>query len=128
MGAALSLAPDPVARSQLRDLMFRLAGPPGPAAARTGLPGPELFERAAFGHVLAEQMMRDCNGPLFDRAAALMPVSDSIRIRFWSARIRGNAGQLAGAVRRGDGRADTAFVRQAIEGYRVILELGYCPG
>ncbi len=128
MAAGLALAPDAAARTELRDLMFRLAGPSEPAGLQASRPGPEFFERAAFGHVLAEQMMRDCDGPLFEQAMALMPSPVSIRTRFWSARIHGNAAALAEVVRPGDGRPDTGFVRQAIEGYRVILELGYCPG
>ena len=85
------------------------------------------FERADFGHVLAERMMRDCRLAEFDRAVALTAAPESLRYALWRARITGGAGALAPDIRAGDGSDDTSHVRQALEGYGAILSLGYCP-
>ena len=121
MAAARALAPDRKASEDLTSLMFSLAGSPEPARA-----GRAMFEQADFGHVLAEAMMQECRGDLFAAARRFTSAPDSIRYRLWSARISGGAGRLAGSVRLGDGTNDTAFIRQAIEGYRPVLERGYC--
>ncbi|MBY9065527.1 hypothetical protein K1X12_01370 [Hyphomonas sp. WL0036] len=126
MAAALDLAPDAAARADLTELMFLLAG--SPTASPRGIGGfnPDMFERADFGHVLAERMMKDCNAEGFARARRLTAAPDAIRYQLWAARINGGAGNLAARVRLGDGSSDTSFVRQALEGYGPVLKLGYC--
>ena len=128
MGAALELAPTPAARADLAELMFLLAG--SPTASPRGLGGfnPDMFERADFGHVLAEQAMKSCDAEGFVRARRLTAAPDAIRYELWAARISGGAGRLAARIRLGDGTDDTSFVRQALEGYGPILRLGYCGG
>lgn len=125
MAAAIELAPDSKKRATLVDMMFSLAGTPVPTS-HAGF-GKDAFERADFGHVLAERMMRDCNRPGFDRAVALTNAPDSLRYALWRARIAGRAGTLAPDIRAGDGTDDTSHVRQAIEGYGAVIKLGYCP-
>ncbi|MFN7164517.1 MAG: hypothetical protein ACK4P2_06820, partial [Hyphomonas sp.] len=124
MGAAIDLAPDSKQRARIIEMMFSLAG----VAENRTVSGISVnaFERADFGHVLAERMMRDCRLAEFDRAVALTSAPDALRYRLWRARITGGAGALAGAVRAGDGSDDTSHVRQALEGYGAILSLGYC--
>ena len=124
MAAAIDLAPDAAKRAQLIELMFALAGPSKPG--RVGGFSDDDFERADFGHVLAERMMRDCRLSGFDRAVALTNAPDALRYRLWRARITGGAGALAPDIREGDGTEDTRHVRQVLEGYSPILTLGYC--
>lgn len=124
MAAAVSLAPDAGERKKLISLMAQLAGA-SDSRKVSGIPL-DSFERADFGHVLAERAMRDCDLAAFDRAASLTTAPDALRYRLWRARITGGAGSLADAVREGDGSTDTRHVRQALEGYGAILALGYC--
>lgn len=126
MAAAIELAPDRAERQRLIDMMFAMAGTPG-SGGRGGMSADD-FERASLGHVLAEQMVKDCRLAEFDRARALTASPESIRYSLWRARITGGAGKLAGQVRQGDGSDDTTFVRHVLEGYGPILRQGYCPG
>ena len=124
MGAAIEFAPDAKERERIIELMFSLAG----AAESRTISGISVnaFERADFGHVLAERMMRGCDLKAFDRAVALTAAPKSLRYALWRARITGGAGALADDIRAGDGE-DTSHVRQALEGYGAVLSLGYCP-
>ena len=124
MDAAIDLSPNAMERGRLIDMMFDLSGAPMPGTS--GRISPDPFERQTFAHVLAERMMRDCRSSRFDLARIWTAAPDTIRYDLWQARIEGGAGQLAGAVRRGDGTDDTRHVRQALEGYGAILALGYC--
>ena len=126
MAAAVDLAPNSMERLRLIDMMFAFAGAPKPGT--TGRISPDDFERASLGHVLAEQMMKDCNLVAFDRARGLTAAPDSIRYELWRTRITGGAGTLAPKIRQGDGSDDTTFVRHVLEGYGPVLRQGYCPG
>lgn len=125
MGAAIDLAPDTKQRARLIEMMFSLAGTPD-SRKISGI-SVNAFERADFGHVLAERMMRDCRLAEFDRALALTAAPESLRYALWRARITGGAGALAPDIRAGDGSDDTSHVRQALEGYGAVMALGYCP-
>jgi len=124
MGAAIEFAPDAKQRTRIIELMFSLAG----SADSRKISGISVnaFERADFGHVLAERMMRDCRLAEFDRAVALTAAPESLRYVLWRARITGGAGALADDVRAGSSE-DTSHVRQALEGYGAVMALGYCP-
>lgn len=126
LAAAVDLAPDRDQRVYLIDIMFSLAGAPKPGTS--GLISQDSFERASLGHVLAEQMMKDCDLVAFDRARGLTAAPDSIRYELWRTRITGGAGKLAPRIRQGDGSNDTTFVRHVLEGYGPVLRQGYCPG
>ncbi len=117
MAAGIALAPDAGERRRLIDMMFSLAG--------GGLRA-DAFERASFGHVLAEQMMKDCDSARLRQARQLTSAPDAIRYQLWQARVDGNAGALAARIRAGDGSDDTTFVRQVLEGYGPVIRLGYC--
>jgi hypothetical protein len=106
-------------------MMFSLAGTPD-SRKISGI-SVNAFERADFGHVLAERMMRDCRLVEFDRALGLTAAPESLRYALWRARITGGAGTLAPDIRAGDGSEDTSHVRQALEGYGAVMALGYCP-
>lgn len=126
MAAAVDLAPNSMERLRLIDMMFSFAGAPKPGT--TGRISQDAFERASLGHVLAEQMMKDCNLVAFDRARGLTAAPEAIRYELWRTRITGGAGKLAPRIREGDGSDDTTFVRHVLEGYGPVLRLGYCPG
>lgn len=123
MGAAIEFAPDAKQRARIIEMMFSLAGS---ADSRTisGI-SVNAFERADFGHVLAERMMRSCDLKAFDRAVALTAAPESLRYALWRARITGGAGALADDIRAGSSE-DTSHVRQALEGYGAVMALGYC--
>ena len=125
MGAAIELAPDTKQRARITGMMFTLAG--GPDSRTISGISVNAFERADFGHVLAERMMRDCKLAAFDRAVAMTSAPDSLRYGLWRARITGGAGMLAPDLRAGGGTDDTSHVRQALEGYGAVMALGYCP-
>lgn len=122
MAAAARLAPDPATRDKVVAVMFDLAGPPDRSARPM-----ENFERGDFGHLLTELAMEDCSLSAFDRALPLTLDPDGLRYAFWRARITGGAGGLAARVRSESTGSDTRHVREALEGYGAILELGYCP-
>ncbi|AXE63008.1 hypothetical protein BBF93_01395 [Hyphomonas sp. CACIAM 19H1] len=126
LAAAVELAPDPDQRVYLIDIMFSLAGAPKPGTS--GFISQDSFERASLGHVLTEQMMKDCNLVAFDRARGLTAAPESIRYELWRTRMTGGAGKLAPRIRQGDGSDDTTFVRHVLEGYGPVLRQGYCPG
>ena len=126
MAAAVDLAPNSMERLRLIDMMFSFAGAPKPGT--NGRISPDDFERASLGHVLAEQMMKDCNLAAFDRARGLTAAPESIRYELWRTRITGGAGTHAPRIRQGDGSDDTTFVRHVLEGYGPVLRQGYCPG
>ena len=122
MAAGARLAPDTATRRRVMEAMFALAGPPQPGARPL-----ENFERGDFGHVLSELAMETCDLAAFDRAVQLTAQPEGLRYAFWRARITGGAGALASRVRAESGGEDTRHVREALEGYGAILELGYCP-
>lgn len=84
------------------------------------------FERAVLGHAAAELAMVRCDADLMDRATGFTSAPRSLRYAFWRARITGNASGLLDRVRAIENNNDTRDVRQVLEGYRAIQELGYC--
>lgn len=84
------------------------------------------FERAVLGHAAAELAMVRCDAVLLDRAIGFTSAPGSLRYAFWRARIKGNASSLLERVRALESDDDTRDVRQVLEGYRAIQELGYC--
>lgn len=84
------------------------------------------FERDMLAHGLTEAAMRRCDLDRFDRARSLTQAPDGLRYTFWRARITGDAAYVTPRIAAEAERDDTRFVRQALEGYRAILEHGYC--
>ncbi|MEO1100650.1 MAG: hypothetical protein AAFW65_02270, partial [Pseudomonadota bacterium] len=84
------------------------------------------FERDMLAHGLAEAAMRRCELDRFDRARSMTQGPDSLRYEFWRARITGDVSYVTPRIAAEAERDDTRFVRQALEGYRAILEHGYC--
>ncbi|MEO0548814.1 MAG: hypothetical protein AAFZ91_02760 [Pseudomonadota bacterium] len=84
------------------------------------------FEKPSLAHAALELAMLRCDRALF---ADILPLTDnplSLRYALWRARLRGNALSLLQRIRDEADDQDTRHVRQALSGYRAILEHGYC--
>lgn len=90
--------------------------------------GASAFEQPGLAHAAAELAMVRCDVSLLGTSVALTNTPDSPRYGFWRARISGNTLDLLPVIRAHQEEDDTRFVRQVLDGYRAILELGYCPG
>ncbi len=84
------------------------------------------FEKPELANAAAELAMYRCDVERFDRATALTLAPNNMRYAFWRARMTGNGGALADRIRAEADEADTRHVRQVLDGYRAIVELGYC--
>ena len=85
------------------------------------------FERPSLAHAAAELAMARCDADLLAEATAKTDAPNSIRYAFWRARITGDGMSLLPRVRAIDSDEDTREVRRVLDGYRAILEMGYCP-
>ncbi len=116
LAAGKRMVPDnPEAAKRLNEALFELAG------------SASDFEQPDLANAAAELAMYRCDLANFDRAAALTRAPDNLRYAFWRTRMSGDAGALAGRVRAEADDVDTRHVRQVLDGYRAIVELGYCP-
>ena len=84
------------------------------------------FEKPELANAAAELAMHRCDVEHFDRATALTLAPNNMRYAFWRARMTGNSGALAERIRTEADEEDTRHVRQVLDGYRAIVELGYC--
>ena len=84
------------------------------------------FERPSLAHAAAELAMARCDKALLEDAIARTDAPRNIRYAFWRARITGDGMSLLPRVRAIDTDEDTREVRRVLNGYRAILELGYC--
>ena len=84
------------------------------------------FERAAFGHVLADAYMRGCNLDGFDRALELTDAPDALRYAFWRTRITGQPGDLTWRLQQAPEGQQVMVLRQALDGLADVLSLGDC--
>lgn len=85
------------------------------------------FERPNLAHAAAELAMARCDPSMLNEAIAKTDAPTSIRYAFWRARVTGNGLSLLPRVRAIDSDEDTREVRRVLDGYRAILEFGYCP-
>jgi hypothetical protein len=85
------------------------------------------FERPSVAHAAAELAMARCDADLLAEAIAQTDAPNNIRYAFWRARITGDGRSLLSKVRAIDSDEDTREVRRVLDGYRAILEMGYCP-
>ena len=85
------------------------------------------FEKPSLAHAAAELAMTRCDGDLLARAVALTDAPRNLRYAFWRARVEGNSLSLLSRIRAIDNIEDTRDIRRILDGYRAILELGYCP-
>lgn len=84
------------------------------------------FEKPSLAHAALELAMLRCDAALFGETLPLTDAPDNLRYAFWSARLEGNVLGLLGRVRSDADDSDTRHVRQVLDGYRAILEHGYC--
>ena len=84
------------------------------------------FERPILAHAATELAMVRCDMPMFREAIALTDAPQNLRYAFWNARIEGGAIDLLNRVRSIDNDQDTRDVRRVLDGYRAILDFGYC--
>lgn len=84
------------------------------------------FERPNLAHAATELAMVRCDMTMFREAVALTDAPRNLRYAFWSARIEGGTVGLLNRVRAIDNETDTREVRRVLDGYRAILDFGYC--
>ncbi len=84
------------------------------------------FERPSLAHAAAELAMIRCDAEALDKSLAYTDAPRNLRYAFWRARIEGNGIELLTRIRNIDNDQDTRDVRRVLDGYRAILELGYC--
>lgn len=84
------------------------------------------FEKAVYAHSAAELAAIRCDRQAFESALTLLPYPESLRYRFWGARINGETGRVLADRSITAESDDTRYIRQAIDGYRLIQDFGYC--
>ncbi|GAB5456709.1 MAG: hypothetical protein Hens2KO_29380 [Henriciella sp.] len=84
------------------------------------------FEKPNLAHAAAELAMARCDTVLFQQALRSTDAPDNLRYAFWQARIGSDAGHLLSEVRAIKTEDDTRDIRRVLDGYRAILEHGYC--
>ena len=95
-------------------------------AMLTMLGSASKFERPNLAHAAAELAMARCDADLLGQALRSTDAPDNLRYAFWRARIDGNATSLLSRVRSIKTEDDTRDIRRVLDGYRAILEHGYC--
>ena len=84
------------------------------------------FEKPNLAHAAAELAMARCDADLLAQARRSTDAPDNLRYAFWQARIGGDARHLLSEVRAIKNEEDTRDIRRVLDGYRAILEHGYC--
>ncbi|MEL6414242.1 MAG: hypothetical protein AAFQ15_04800 [Pseudomonadota bacterium] len=86
------------------------------------------FERPNLAHAAAELAMVRCDAGLMQQALRSTDAPSNLRYAFWKSRIDGDATRLLNQVRSIKTEDDTRDIRRVLDGYRAILEHGYCDG
>ena len=68
-----------------------------------------------------------CDADTLSRAISITESPNSLRYAFWRARIDGTSVGLVNRIRNIGSIDDTREIRRILDGYRAILEHGYCP-
>ena len=84
------------------------------------------FEKPNLAHAAAELAMARCDADLLEQALRSTDAPDNLRYAFWKARTEGDAKTLLGRVRAIKTEDDTRDIRRVLDGFRAILEHGYC--
>lgn len=84
------------------------------------------FEKPELTSAAQELAMYRCDLAMFDRATSTARKPLNLRQAFWRARISGGALDLLERVRAEADSEDTRHVRQVLDGYGAIVQLGYC--
>ncbi len=88
--------------------------------------GASAFETPDLANAATELAMYRCHLEDFDRARAKTSAPNNLRYAFWRARMSGYPPGLTARITNEADSEDTRHVRQVLDGYRTILELGYC--
>ena len=84
------------------------------------------FEKPNLAHAAAELAMVRCDAELLQDALRSTDAPDNLRYAFWRARISGEVMPILSEVRGIKNEDDTREIRRVLDGYRAILEHGYC--
>ncbi|MEO1659940.1 MAG: hypothetical protein AAFR51_03045 [Pseudomonadota bacterium] len=84
------------------------------------------FERPSLAHAAAELAMVRCDAEALEKSLSYTDAPRNIRYAFWRARINGDGLSLLTRIRNIDNDQDTRDVRRVLDGYRAIIEFGYC--
>ena len=90
------------------------------------LGGASSFEKPLLANAAAELAMIRCDAPLMREALRSTDAPENLRYAFWRSRIDGNAKMLLSDIRAIRNDEDTREIRRVLDGYRAILEHGYC--
>jgi len=86
----------------------------------------DTFELMIYAHAAAELATIRCDEVALKTAIQKSGLKDSLRYAFWRARFDGDASNLIADVWEQASSEDTSHIRQAIDGYRLIDQYGYC--
>lgn len=117
MAAAAEYLADDETAQRIYDLMERLAKADRSEAA---------FERASFGHVLAEAAMRRCDVSAFERALRLTDAPDALRYAAWRTRMTGKMSDVLARLESMHEGSRAMHIRQVTDGFADILALNSC--
>ena len=117
MAAAAEHLADTKTAARILKLMERLANADVSEAA---------FERASFGHVLAEAAMRRCDLYAFDRALLLTDAPEALRYAVWRTRMIGELGDVLSRLQDAPEESRAMYVRQVTDGLYDVLALESC--
>lgn len=84
------------------------------------------FEQMLYTDAAAELAALRCDDHMLGQALSLVKKPDSPRYRLWQARMSGETANIISDIRIASNYDDTTFIRQAIDGYRLIHDFGYC--
>jgi hypothetical protein len=84
------------------------------------------FEKPNLAHAAAELAMVRCDAELLENALRSTDAPDNLRYAFWRARISGKVMPILSEVRAIKNEDDTREIRRVLDGFRAILEHGYC--
>lgn len=105
---------DPEAATRINAALLELAG------------RADTFELMIYAHAAAELAAIRCDAAMFRSATLKTGLSDSLRYAFWRGRFEGDLTTQIKRVWEESSSEDTRHIRQAIDGYRLIDQYGYC--
>lgn len=85
------------------------------------------FEKPSLASAAAHLAVRRCDRTTFETAIQHVDAADSLQYAFWRARFDQDLTALPTRIRDDAIDDDTRHVRQVLDGYRLILEHGFCP-
>lgn len=84
------------------------------------------FEKPSLAQAAAHLAAYRCDSSSFEAALRHVDTPENLRLAFWRARLDQNLQALPDRIRNQAIESDTRHVRQVLDGYRLILEQGFC--